>query len=105
MNFAKIDSNNIVTDIIVSDQDFIDGLEDTSSWLEYGSTVKFRKNSAGIGSSYDSVRDAFIPLKPYPSWVLNEETCLWKPPVSRPTIGNGVVHVWDEDNTEWKENG
>lgn len=102
MNFAKIDSNNIVIDIITADQDFIDGLEDTSSWLEYGSTRESRKNDAGIGSNYDSVRDAFLYPQPFPSWVFNEETCVWDSPVSRPAI-DGKSYFWDEENTEWKE--
>ena len=59
----------------------------------------FRKNYAGIGYYYDSQRDAFISPKPFPSWVLNEETCLWEAPVSKPD-GNWY---WDEETTSWKE--
>jgi hypothetical protein len=62
----------------------------------------FRKNYAGIGYTYDQTRDAFIPPKPYPSWTLNETTCLWEAPVTYPTDGN--IYVWNEtayqaDNT------
>jgi|TARA_B110001454_G_C12404516_1_gene302398 hypothetical protein len=103
MSFAKIDSNNIVTDIIIADQDFIDSLEDASSWVKYSLTGEFRKNPATIGGSYDSVRDAFIPAKIFPSCIFVEETCDWKPLVPKPTV-EGVVYMWDEDNTEWKEN-
>ena len=58
----------------------------------------FRKNYAGIGYTYDPVRDAFIPPKPYPSWTLNEQTCLWEPPVPMPTDG---MYSWDEATTSW----
>ena len=61
----------------------------------------FRKNYAGLGYTYDSMRDAFIPPKPYASWVLNESTCLWDPPVAMPT--DGKRYVWDELNTTWAE--
>lgn len=61
----------------------------------------FRKNYAGIGYTYDPVRDAFIPPKPYPSWILNEQTCLWEPPVAMPDDGNR--YQWDEATTSWVE--
>lgn len=61
----------------------------------------FRKNYAGLGYTYDSMRDAFIPPKPYASWVLNESTCLWDAPVAMPT--DGKRYVWDELNTTWAE--
>jgi hypothetical protein len=59
----------------------------------------FRKNYAGVGYTYNSVRDAFIPPKPYPSWILNEQTCLWEPPVAMPDDGNR--YQWDEATTSW----
>lgn len=59
----------------------------------------YRKNYAGIGYSYDQERDAFIPPKPYPSWLLNESTCLWDAPVPYPT--DGQMYLWDEDNQQW----
>jgi hypothetical protein len=62
----------------------------------------FRKNYAGIGYTYDSARDAFIPPKLFPSWVLNEETCLWDAPVSRPD--DGKLYSWDEATTSWVVN-
>lgn len=61
-------------------------------------TKAFRKNFAGLGFSYDPVRDAFIPPQPYPSWLLNEQTCLWGPPVPEPTDG---VYTWDERTQSW----
>ena len=61
----------------------------------------FRKNYAGIGYTYDPDRDAFIPPKPYPSWVLNEQTCLWDAPVAMPT--DGKRYQWDEATINWVE--
>lgn len=59
----------------------------------------FRKNFAGIGYKYDHDKDAFIPPKPYPSWVLNEQTCLWEAPTSMPT--DSTFYIWDEEHTNW----
>jgi hypothetical protein len=61
----------------------------------------FRKNYAGLGYTYDALRDAFIPPKPYASWVLNETSCLWEAPVAMPA--DGKRYVWDELNTTWAE--
>jgi hypothetical protein len=61
----------------------------------------FRKNYAGIGYKYDSQRDAFIPPQPFPSWVLNEDTCLWDAPVKYPS--DDKKYVWDEEAVNWKE--
>jgi hypothetical protein len=61
----------------------------------------FRKNYAGIGYLYDPIRDAFIPPKPFSSWVLNEDTCLWGAPVVMPT--DGKMYTWDEETTSWVE--
>ena len=60
----------------------------------------FRKNYAGKGYTYDQTRDAFIPPKPFPSWVLNEDTCRWDAPIPRPD--DGKMYEWDEDNVTWK---
>jgi hypothetical protein len=60
----------------------------------------FRKNYAGIGYTYDSQRDAFIPEKPYNSWILNENTCNWDAPVAYPTDGN--MYDWNEENQNWE---
>ena len=59
----------------------------------------FRKNHAGVGYTYDEDRDAFIPPKPYPSWILNEQTCCWKAPVDYPT--DGLYYQWNETNQSW----
>ena len=66
----------------------------------------FRKNYAGVGFTYDSVRDAFIPPKPFASWILNEDSCLWESPVAYPTEvedseGNLIFYVWNEDDQQW----
>jgi len=64
----------------------------------------FRKNHAGIGYTYDSNRDAFIPLKPYNSWILNETTCNWGPPISKPTeqLEENQRYSWNEDIINWE---
>ena len=59
----------------------------------------FRKNYAGIGFKYNEARDAFIPARPFNSWTLNEETCLWESPVAYPT--DGQRYIWNEDNQSW----
>ena len=61
----------------------------------------FRKNYAGIGYYYDSIRDAFIPPKPFPSWTLNEESCLWDSPVPYPN--DGKMYIWNEGILNWQE--
>jgi len=116
-HFARVTAQGIVEQVIVAEQDFIDTLPDKTSWVQtsyntYGSVhtlggTPFRKNYAGIGYTYDSVRDAFIPPKPYASWTLNEDTCLWESPVPRPTdVGtkeNPKRYTWDEAITNWVE--
>lgn len=70
-------------------------------------TKALRKNYAGIGYTYDEARDAFIPPKPYDSWLLDEDTCLWEAPVPMPeetdAEGNPVPYVWDEEAGDWVE--
>lgn len=61
--------------------------------------IPLRKNYAGIGYTYDETRDAFIPPQPFLSWTLNEETCLWDPPVPKPD--DDEIYVWDEETTSW----
>jgi hypothetical protein len=87
-HFAQIDENNIVTQVIVAEQDFIDSGLVEGTWIQTSyNTVggvhtqggePLRKNYAGIGFTYDATRDAFIPPKPDGDWVLNEDTCLWE---------------------------
>ena len=111
-HFARITAQGIVEQVIVAEQDFIDTFPDRTSWVQtsyntYGGQHPegrpLRKNYAGIGYSYDSVRDAFIPPKPYESWVLNENTCLWDAPTPCPT--DGKIYNWDENTQQWVETG
>jgi hypothetical protein len=69
--------------------------------LSVDQTKALRKNYAGIGYTYDSARDAFIAPKPFDTWVLNEDTCLWVPPIPRPA--DGKMYQWDEATTSWVE--
>ena len=110
-HFAKIDENNVVVQVIVAEQNFINTgvVGDPSKWIQtsyntYGNQHPqgrpLRKNYAGIGYTYDRTRDTFIPPKPYDSWILDEETCLWNSPVLHPNDGN--QYVWEEALQEWK---
>ena len=110
-HFAKV-IDGVVTEVLVIEQDVIDtGLfGDPALWVQtsyntYGGQHPegrpLRKNYAGIGYTYDAVRDAFIPPQPFPSWTLNEDTCLWDAPVAYPDDGN--VYTWDEDTLSWVE--
>jgi hypothetical protein len=101
-HFAKLDSN-IVTEVIVSEKDFINSgrVGDEFLWVQTSYNNNFRKNYAGIGYTYDATRDAFIPPNIYPSWSLNEDTCQWESPVPYPT--DGLMYSWDEDTTNWIE--
>lgn len=110
-HFAQINENNIVTQVIVIEQDVIDtgAFGDPSSWIQTSYNthagihqlggMPLRKNYAGIGYTYDTTRDAFIPPRPYNSWVLNEDTCLWEAPVPMPD--DDKVYTWDEATTSW----
>ena len=112
-HFAQIDGNNIVTQVIVIEQDVVDtGLfGDPNSWIQtsYNTSggihllggTPLRKNYAGIGYTYDSTRDAFIPPKPFNSWTLNETTCLYEAPIAMPD--DGKMYSWDEETTSWTE--
>lgn len=111
-HFAKVE-DGIVTQVIVAEQDVIDSglFGDPTSWFQtsyntHGGVhsnggTPLRKNYAGIGYNYDSYRDAFIPPRPFKSWILDEQTCLWNPPVSQPT--DGKKYRWDEITTSWME--
>ena len=102
-HFAKLSSNNIVTETIVAEQDFINSgaVGDSFLWVQTSYNNNFRKNYAGVGDTYDKAKDAFIAPKPYPSWTLVEDTCQWKAPSAMPD--DGKVYEWDEDTTSWKE--
>lgn len=115
-HFAKLDANNVVLEVhCVHNNELLDeqGQEQEYRgvwfltqwskgypyWKQTSYNRNFRKNYAGIGYTYDPQRDAFIPPQPYPSWVLNEESCLWESPVAMPTDGN--MYTWDEAITSW----
>ncbi len=110
-HFAQIDENNIVINVLVAEQEFINSgvVGDPSRWIQtsyntYGGIHRLggtplRKNYAGIGCSYDTSRDAFISPKPFNSWVLNEDTCLWEAPIPMPT--DGKMYRWDEATVSW----
>ena len=94
-HFAKIE-NNIVTQVIVAEQDFVDTQQ--GQWVQTSYNARIRKNFAGIGFTYDFQRDAFIPPQPYPSWTLVEDTCQWEAPIQMPTDG---YYKWDEASQTW----
>ena len=108
-HFARVE-NGIVKQVIVAEQDFIDNLvyDKPGEWIQtsyntYGGVhelggTPLRKNFAGKGFTYDRTRDAFIPPKPYDSWTLNEDTCLWEPPVASPETG---LYDWNEETQTW----
>jgi len=115
-HYAQLDSNNVVTQVIVIDnKDTADanGVEKEyigaalcerlfgGTWKQTSYNGNLRKNYAGIGYTFDSTRDAFIPPKPYASWVLIEETCQWKAPVDMPT--DDKKYSWNEETTSWIE--
>jgi len=99
-HFAKLD-NGIVTEVIVSEQDFINSgaVGDSFLWVQTSYNGNFRKNYAAVGYTYDKVRDAFIAPKNYPSWVLVEDTCQWKAPTDIPT--DEQAYEWNESTTAW----
>ncbi len=115
-HFAELGENNVVLRVIVVDnKDTSDanGVEVESigaefcrnllggTWKKTSYNANIRKNYAGIGYTYDSERDAFIPPKPYASWVLNEDTCRWEAPVAYPT--DEKLYQWNEDTVNWVE--
>lgn len=117
-HFAKLDENNIVLEVNVVDNDNLldsNGVEQESlgvafltiwsggyaNWKQTSYNGSFRKNYAGIGFSYDTVRDAFIPPQPFSSWFLNEDTCRWESPIPYPN--DGKLYDWDEQQLNWIE--
>jgi len=116
-HYAKVE-DGIVTRVIVAEEDFFDTFVDDSpgEWIQTSyntrgnkhydpdtgledNGIPLRYNYAGIGFSYDADKNAFIPPKLFDSWTLNEDTCLWEPPVAYPDDGQG--YVWNEDTTSW----
>jgi hypothetical protein len=117
-HFAKLNENKEVIDIVVIDNselldeagneieqkgiDFCKSLFGQETiWVQTSYNGSFRKNYAFIGGVYDSQRDAFIGVKTYPSWVLNEETCTWQASIAYPE--DGKYYIWNEDMFNWKE--
>jgi hypothetical protein len=110
-HFAKV-VDGFVVQVIVADPEFFQTFVDSSpgEWLQTSYNTRggqhpegrpLRKNYAGIGYTYDRVRDAFIPPQPFASWTLNEDTCLWGAPVPYPD--DGGVYEWNEETTNWVE--
>jgi hypothetical protein len=114
-HYAFIDNTGLVVEVItgVDEDQVVNGITGTEGWEQFYATQRpglackrtsyngrIRKNYAGIGYLYDADRDAFIPPQPYPSWLLDEDTCLWQPPVPYPD-DNGM-YTWDEDTQTWE---
>ena len=130
-HFAKLDENNIVTavNVVHSNELLVDGVENEQKGIDFLNTLHktndnwkqtsynteggvhklggtpFRKNHAGIGFTYDEAKDAFIPPKLYPSWILNEETCQWDAPVTYPDDdpNSNKTYDWNEETNSWEE--
>lgn len=118
-HFAQIDENNIVTQVLVIDQEtintghfgdpnsFVQTSYNTRGNVHHGEDGRpdngtpLRKNYAGIGYIYDPDRDAFYAPQPFSSWTLDEETCFWMPPI--PVPNNGKMYNWNEDTLSWVE--
>lgn len=124
-HFAKIDSKKVVQEVLVVSEDkqptpeawlkqkfggtWLETCPNTQAGVHFESGEPFRKNFAGLGYSYDSELDAFIPPKTYESWVLNPETGTWKAPLPLPDDAagednpDGVHYFWDEENISWQQ--
>ena len=111
-HFALLDKNNVVLRVeSVSNNVFKDEVEGVvflrslygqdNNFKQTSYNGNFRKNYAGIGYAYDAVRDAFIAPQPFPSWVLNEQSCQWEAPIPMPT--DGKMYSWDETTLNWIE--
>ena len=93
--------DGLVVEVLVSSLDRLPDSGDGSTWTQTFFDGSQRYNYAGPGFTYDSTRDAFIPPTPFPSWVLDEDTCQWVAPIDYPA--DGGQYVWDEDTTDWIE--
>ena len=116
-HFAILDNLHKVTQVVVVNNevitdgdgveqeqlgvDFLTGLYGSGNYKQTSFNNNFRKNYAGIGFTYDSTKDAFIASRPYPSWILNEDTYKYEAPVTYPD--DGKAYIWDESITNWKE--
>lgn len=118
-HFAKLDDNSVVLEVNVVNNNVVENFPFPESepigvqfltkwsggyvnWKQTSYNGNFRKNYAGVGYVYDIVLDAFIPPKPYPSWLLNKNTCQWEPPIPYPN--DGKLYYWDEATLSWIEN-
>jgi hypothetical protein len=116
-HYAKV-KDGVVTQVIVAEAEFFDTFIDNEpgEWIQTSYNTRggvhynpetnepddgtpLRKNYAGVGFTYDSEKDAFIPPKPFNGWVLNDDTCLWEAPVAYPD--DGERYIWDEETTSW----
>ena len=115
-HFAELENNIVTRVIVVHNNELLDenGIEQeangiafcqshfgTDNWKQTSYNGTIRKNYAGIGYTYDEQRDAYIPPKPYASWLLNEDTCQWVSPVPHPTPVGDEGYYWDENTTSW----
>lgn len=106
-HWAELDDNNVVLRVLVGDNNDPNGDEGYQwlldnlggRWVKTSYNASIRKNFAGIGYTYDEALDAFIPPKPFGSWILNEETARWEAPVPYPT--DGAIYNWNEETGEW----
>ena len=116
-HFAELDENNEViwVTVVSNNELLVDGIESEAKgieflqhlgqsrrWVQTSYNANFRKNYAGIGYSYNQEKDAFIPPKPYQSWLLNEEICDWYSPVPHPE-NSDKSYVWNEEILNWEE--
>ena len=114
-HFAKLGTGNIIQQVIVvsndiatteqAGSDFINKLYNTRDvWKQTSYNGNIRKNFAGVGYSYDQTRDAFIPKKPFASWLLNEESCQWESPIAKPTetLEENEYYEWNESIINWE---
>ena len=118
-HYAFLNENNIVTEVIPGKDEGENGIDwevhygefrgqvckrtsyNTMGGVHLKDGIPFRKNYAAIGDTYDAERDAFIPPKPYSTWVLNEETCLWDSPIDYPS--DGKYYIWNDEQVNWIE--
>jgi hypothetical protein len=122
-HFAKVDRNTVIK-VIVAEENFFDTFIDTEpgEWIQTSYNTRhgvhyesdgmtpsadqskaLRKNFASVGFTYDRGRDAFIPPKPYNSWILDENTCIWKAPIDMPADYRERVYSWNESTLSWDE--
>lgn len=114
-HFARLNNNNIVeaihvlnnnvllkadgTESELKGKQFLNSIHGSAKWVQTSYNSNFRKNYAGLGYTYDQTRDAFIPPKPFDSWILNENNCLWESPIAQPN--DGQMYEWNEETLSW----